>query len=333
MPGRPIMIIDIHAHSLPQQTLVALEHAASRFPSVELQSDGGQYRLSFAGKPSTRPVNPKLREHQPRAEFLAAQGIDLQITGGWLDAFGYELPADEGADWSRYLNEYLLGEYRAVENVVPLATVPLQSGKHAAEVLREAVADGMPGAMIGTQPHGSHGNLDDPDLDCFWATAQDLGVPIIIHPMFGSSDARLSDYEMMNAVGRVNDVTTAIARMLFAGTLLRFPTLKIVASTGGGSLPYALGRLERNYLAHPRQVADPIEGFAKLYFDSIVFRTDVLCYLAAKVGVDRIMLGSDYPFPIGDPEPRKVIETAGFAVADCQAMLGDVAQALFHFEP
>lgn len=327
------MIIDIHAHSLPQQTLVALEKAAGQFPSVGLQAEGGQYRLSFAGNPPTRPVNPKLRNHQPRAEFLAAQGIDLQITGGWLDAFGYELPAEEGADWSRYLNEYLLGEYRAMKNVVPLATVPLQSGKHAAEVLREAVAAGMPGAMIGTQPHGNHGNLDDPDLHSFWAAAQDLNVPIIIHPMFGSSDSRLSDYEMMNAVGRINDVTTAIARMLFAGTLLRFPTLKVIASTGGGALPYALGRLERNYLAHPQQVADPVEGFAKLYFDSIVFQTDVLRFLAAKVGVDRIMLGSDYPFPIGDPEPRRVIETAGFDTDDCQAMLGDVARALFALEP
>ena len=327
------MIIDIHAHSLPQQNLAAFASEAGRFPSVALESDGERHRLSFAGHKPTRPVAPKLRAHRPRMEFLNQQGIDLQLTGGWLDAFGYELPADEGADWSRFLNEHLLAAYADEPRVIPLATVPLQSGRRAADVLREALRDGMPGAMVGTQPHGSHGNLDDPDLDEFWAAAEDLKAPIIIHPMFGSADARLADYQMMNAVGRVNDVTTAISRMLFAGTLLRFPNLKVVASTGGGALPYALGRLQRNYLAHPNDVSDPMEGFAKLYFDSIVFQTDVLRYLADKAGPDKIMLGSDYPFPIGDPEPRKVIETAGFEAATCRAMLGEVAASLFALSP
>lgn len=323
------MIIDMHAHSLPQATLDALAEGARRFPSVVLTRDEDKHRLSFAGHPATRPVAPKLRGHPPRAQFIEEQGIDLQITGGWLDAFGYELPPEEGADWSRFLNEHLLATYRDVDNVIPLATVPLQSGALAAEVLREATDAGMPGAMIGTLPHGGHGNLDAPDLDEFWAAAEEIGLPVIIHPMFGSADARLEDYEMMNAVGRVNDVTTAIARMLFAGTLLRYPRLKVVASTGGGALPYALGRLERNYLAHRKQVADPREGFARLYFDSIVFQPDVLQYLIGKAGADRIMLGSDYPFPIGDPEPRKVIENAGLSEEATAGMLGGVAKALF----
>jgi aminocarboxymuconate-semialdehyde decarboxylase len=323
------MIIDIHAHCLPQETLDALAVEAARFPSVDLQVDGDRHRLGFAGHGPTRAVAPKLRRLPPRQAFLAEQGIDLQLTGGWLDAFGYELPAEEGADWSRFQNEHMMTLYRDVPEVMPLATVPLQSGRHAAQVLEEAVAAGMPGAMIGTQPHGSHGNLDDPDLDALWDAAARLRVPIIVHPMFGSGDARLHDYQMMNAVGRISDVSIAISRMLFAGTLPRFPELRLVASTGGGALPYMLGRLERNYLAHPGDVSDPREGFAMLYFDSIVFQTDVLRFLADKVGVERIMLGSDYPFPIGDPQPRRVVETAGFDDAGVSAMLGGTAKALF----
>ena len=90
-----------------------------------------------------------------------------------------------------------------------------------------------------------------------------------------------------------------------------------------------LGRLARNHAAFPGRFADPEEGFSRLYFDSIVFHTDVLRYLADKVGVERIMLGSDYPFPIGDPNPRSVVETAGFTTAEVDLMLSGVAGGLF----
>ena len=128
------------------------------------------------------------------------------------------------------MNDFMLRAYADRSMITPLATVPLQNAKLAAQVLREAHAQGMPGAMIGTQRFGDSGNIDDADLDEFWAQAEELRMPIIVHPMFGSADARLHDFEMMNAVGRVNDVTIAISRMLFAGTLLRFPDLIVIAS-------------------------------------------------------------------------------------------------------
>ena len=323
------MIIDTHAHLLPQSTLEALRNLAKDFPSVDLIEKDEKFQLAFAGGEPTRPIMPKLRLFDPRQQFMASTGIDLQLAGGWLDSFGYEIPAEEGADWSRFLNEGMLADCRDRDGVIPLATVPMQSGKLAAQVLREAIKAGMPGAMIGTQPKGGHGNLDDPDLDPFWEMAAKLRVPIIIHPMFGSGDARLDDMQMMNAVGRVTDVSIAISRMLFTGHLTRFDGLVVVASTGGGALPYMLGRLERNHKAFPDQVVDPVEQFHKLYFDSIVFQPDVLRFLTAKVGVERIMLGSDYPFPIGDQDPRKVIETAGYSQAEVEAMLTGNARRIF----
>jgi aminocarboxymuconate-semialdehyde decarboxylase len=323
------MIIDTHAHLLPQSTLEALRNLTKDFPSVDLIEKNETFQLAFAGGKPTRPIMPKLRLFGPRQQFMASTGIDLQLPGGWLDSYGYEIPAEEGADWSRFLNEGMLADCRDRDGVIPLATVPLQSGKLAAQVLREAIKAGMPGAMIGTQPKGGHGNLDDPDLDPFWEMAAELRVPIIIHPMFGSGDARLDDMQMMNAVGRVTDVSIAISRMLFTGHLTRFDGLVVVASTGGGALPYMLGRLERNYKAFPEQVVDPVEQFHNLYFDSIVFQPDVLRFLTAKVGVERVMLGSDYPFPIGDQDPRKVIETAGYSEAEVEAMLTGNARRMF----
>jgi aminocarboxymuconate-semialdehyde decarboxylase len=323
------MIIDTHAHILPQSTLDAMRGREREFPSVRLIEVDEKFQLTFAGGAPTRPIMPNLRLFDPRQAFMAGAGIDLQLPGGWLDSFGYVIPAEEGADWSRFLNEGMLADCRDRDGVIPLATVPLQSGALAAQVLREAIKAGMPGAMIGTQPKGGHGNLDDPDLDPFWEMAAELGVPIVIHPMFGSDDARLADMQMMNAVGRVCDVSVAISRLLFTGHLTRFDGLVVVASTGGGALPYMLGRLERNHKAFPDQVVDPVEQFHKLYFDSIVFQPDVLRFLTGKVGVERVMLGSDYPFPIGDPEPRAVIETAVYSGADVAAMLTGNARRLF----
>lgn len=323
------MIIDIHAHALPATTLAHLADGAGRFAGVRLDTTPKGPTLAFAGGKPTRPVMAGLREPAPRAAFIDAQGFDRQLMSGWLDAFGYELEAEEGADWSRFLNECQRAAAAEDPRLVPLATVPMQSGRLAAKVLAEAVQAGMPGAMIGTQPFGGHGNLDDPELDEFWAAAAELGTPIIVHPMFGSGDARLDDFQMMNAVGRVTDLNIAISRLLFAGHLTRFDGLVLVASTGGGALPYNLGRLMRNRAAFPKLVADPVEEFSRLYFDSIVFEVDTLRFLVNKVGADRVMLGSDYPFPIGDPAPRAVIETAGFDADDTDLMLGGVARRLF----
>ena len=323
------MIIDTHAHMLPQSTLEALRSESNNFPSINLIESEEKYQLSFNGEKPTRPIMPKLRMFLEREQFLLSNGIDLQISGGWLDSFGYEIEPEEGADWSRFLNEGMLTDCKGRDELVPLATVPMQSGKLAAKVLQEAVKAGMPGAMIGTQPHGGYGNLDDPDLDEFWEIAAELQVPIVIHPMFGSDDARLHDMQMMNAVGRVCDVSVAISRMLFKGHLTRYDGLTIIASTGGGALPYMLGRLERNFKAFPDLVGDPVQEFHKLYFDSIVFQPDILQFLSKKVGVEKIMLGSDYPFPIGDQEPRSVIDKAGFSESDQELMLTGNASKLF----
>ncbi|MCH7711464.1 MAG: amidohydrolase family protein, partial [Proteobacteria bacterium] len=239
------MIIDCHAHYAPQAMLDALKSGAGSFPSVELLHQDGKYRLSFAGRDPTRPLAPKLRDAEQRFAWMDEQGIDHQVTGGWLDSFGYELPAAEGAAWSRFINEHLISATAGSDKLTPLGSVPLQDGELAAEVLTEALAAGFPGVMIGTLPFGDSGNLDDPALDPFWQTASDLGATVFIHPMFGCGDPRLADYEMMNAVGRATDTTTAVARLLFSGHFLKYTGMKVVLPHGGGALPYMLGRLIR----------------------------------------------------------------------------------------
>jgi aminocarboxymuconate-semialdehyde decarboxylase len=323
------VIIDTHAHFTPEAMLKALQGAAGKFPNIELLAKDNNFRLAFAGNAPTRPVAPKLRETTERLAWMDKSGIDAQVCGGWLDSFGYELPAEEGANWSRFVNEHLMAGTDTTKRLAPLATVPLQNGKLAAKVLEEAMAAGFAGAMIGTQPKGASGTLDDPDLDAFWEAASSLKAVIYLHPMFGCGDTRLDDYDMINAVGRGVDTTTAIARMLFSGHFLKYPDMKFVLSHGGGALPYMLGRLERNRDIHPGEYADPAAGFAKLYFDSVLFSWQSLRFLTKVVGPEKVMLGSDYPFPIGDPDPCKVVRAARLTDAEQSLVLGDTAQKIF----
>jgi aminocarboxymuconate-semialdehyde decarboxylase len=212
-----------------------------------------------------------------------------------------------------------------------LATVPLQNGALAARVLEEALDQGFRGAMIATQPKGTGGNLDDPDLDPFWELASARGATIFVHPHYLCGDERLAGYDLVNAVGRLSDSTLALARLLFSGHLTRFAGMTLVLSHGGGALPYALGRLKRNHAIHP-EFADPQEGFRRLYFDTVVFEPLALRYLCDVAGADKVMLGSDYPFGIGDLDPCAIIERTKLTAAERDAILGGNAARVFHVE-
>src|SRR5205085_1627168 len=201
-----------------------------------------------------------------RLAWMEQNGIERQVVGGWLDMFGYEVPAEEGAAWSRLINRELMRLATTEPRLVPLATVPLQHGALAAEVLREAAAAGFRGAMIGTQPKGVGGVLDDADLDAFWQAADQVGAAIFIHPVYESGDDRVHDYGMANAVGRITDTLIAVARLIYAGHVVRFANAKIVAGIGGAGLPYVLGRLRRNYELDKAKLADPAAALRALYY-------------------------------------------------------------------
>lgn len=327
------MIIDTHAHFIPQPMLEALKKNVSKFPSVELLAENDEFKLAFAGGPLTRAISPKLRNTEQRLEWMECQHVDAQVAGGWLDSFGYELPNEEGAEWSRFMNEFLLAGAESTSCIKALATVPLQNGILAAKVLEEAFDAGFKGVMIGTQPNGNSGNLDDPNLDPFWEAASSLKATIYLHPMFGCGDPRLHDYGMMNAVGRGTDTTTAVSRLLFSGHLLKYSGMNLVLSHGGGAIPYMMGRLARNYDIHPGQFANPMEGFKELFFDSVLFDPEALKYLCNLAGADKIVLGSDYPFPIGDLEPTKIIKDAGLGEQETKMILGETAARLFAIDP
>jgi aminocarboxymuconate-semialdehyde decarboxylase len=323
------MIVDTHAHVVPAQMLEALRRQKRLFPSVKVAQEGAATRLGFAGGAMTRPVAPRLSDMAQRKSWLAAQGIDCQVAGGWLDVFGYELPPEEGADWARFSNETMLAAAEDLPAVKPLATVPLQSGRLAARVLEEALAKGFHGVMIGTQPHGSRGALDDPDLEPFWEAASGKKATVFLHPMYACGDERLNGYDLINAVGRATDTIVAMARLIYSGALQRHPGMNLVISHGGGGLPYLLGRLQRNNAIHANEYADARDGFGRLYFDTVLFDPRALRFLCDCAGAQKVMLGSDHPFPIGDDQPVKIVDNTPLTAAERRMILGDTAMRLF----
>src|SRR3954469_6061224 len=241
------IVIDIHAHFIPQLLYERFDANSKKFPEVKLVRDDKGIRMQFPGTEPTRPISPKLSDLDDRRAWMDKNKIDHQLVGGWLDSFGYELPAQEGLAWSRFINDCMWDQLKSEPRFTPLATIPLQDGKLAAEVLTEAMKKGFGGVMIGTLPKGNGGEFDDPQLDPFWETASKLGTAVYLHPMFICGEPRVADYDLVNAVGRIADTTIAVSRLLFSGHILKHSGMKFILSHGGAALPFALGRLARNH--------------------------------------------------------------------------------------
>jgi aminocarboxymuconate-semialdehyde decarboxylase len=325
------MIVDCHAHLVPPDLLTAIRKDAAQFPSVKQTETDHGVALSFAGGKPTRPVSKPLSDIPGRLAWMDKNGIDKQITGGWVDMFGYDLPGAEGEAWASLTNDALLAAAKAQPRLVPLATVPLGDGARAALVLKAAMKAGFPGAMIGTLPRGVGSELDAADLDAFWQAADETGAFIHIHPSFDAGDVRVNDFGLANGLGRVTDAVIAIARLISAGHVAKYKNVKFFAPIGGAALPFVLGRLKKNHSITPG-IGDPVAGVAALYTDTILHDVRILKFVIEMLGTDKLMMGSDMPFPIGDHEPTKIVAAAGLSAAQTASINGGLAQKLLNIQ-
>lgn len=320
-------VVDTHAHLVPRELLERLHRGELRFPNVEVTAHESTFRVAFNGGSPTRPIAPGLTDAARRSAWMVENGIDLQVVGGWLDIFGYQLPAEEGAEWAAVLTTALQETVAGDARQVVLGTVPLQDPQRAAEALRKQRADGSPGVMIATR--AGERELDEAGYAPFWEAADETGAVVLLHPGFGGASDRYHDFGLVNGLARLEDTTVTLARLLYTGIPARYPGVKVVVAHAGAALPYVLGRLVRNHLMDPQATQDPLESFAHLYFDSVVFDPEALSFLLAKVGPERILLGSDYPFPIGDLAPRRVVAEAKLADDQRALVEGGNARRLF----
>jgi aminocarboxymuconate-semialdehyde decarboxylase len=339
-PAAESPAVDVHAHSVPRRLVDALRRGEAAFSGVAVEMTEAGAVLTFPGRPPLRPIAPELLDFTARLEWMEAHGIRCQLVSPWLDAQGSTLPPAAGLDWARFLNDLLAEAVRdgAGQNgggrLVALATVHLGDGDGAARELERAVRRlGMPGAMVSTDPRPAE--LTDPSLDPLWAAAEELGAPVVLHPDFdGPSRCMGLGPGGANALGRLVDATLAAVRLILAGVLDRHPHLRLLLVHGGGFLPYQAGRVDRAYdigsLGERRlRGPGPADYLRRFHYDTVLLRPAALELLVREVGAERVVLGSDYPFPIGDPDPLAGIAASGLDGVVREGVLHANAARLF----
>lgn len=282
--------------------------------------------VSLPGGKKLRPLAAKMLDFDERIRWLDEHQLRGQVVSPWLDLQGYEL-GDKAEDWSKTLNDALAAACApSAGRLIPLGTLPFGDAAASERELRRLVQElKMPGVMISTNPVAA--NLWDPALDGMWSAAEALGAVIVLHPpTIGPASSIPDSAEFGNLWHRLIDTTLVATRLILAGVLDRHPKLRLVLVHGGGFLPFQSGRFDRSYAigSHPDATmakSGPGEYLRSFYYDTCVMTVPAIRMLCDLVGHDRVVLGSDYPFPIGDPDPVGAVVAANLAADASQAVL------------
>lgn len=297
------MNIDCHAHYIPPAVL----RAAALNPDVELATVDGVTRLRFPGLDWSPPLPAVIADRDAVVSWQRAAGIDLQILSCWTDLLGYTLTAASAEKWCAAVNEAMAEDVEHSPSLEAMGVVPLQDPRRSAASVARIRELGLKGIVIGSSTPAAL--LDDDALTPFWAAAAEAGLPVLMHPIFLAPDPATVGPGIANAIGRGNATNVAIGRLLLAGVLHRHPHLRLVVCHGGAGLPMMLGRLERNRQLHDDFRYSVAEGFARLYFDSVVCDPVALRLLLQVARADQVLLGSDFPFP-WEPHPVDTVAAA-----------------------
>jgi aminocarboxymuconate-semialdehyde decarboxylase len=321
--------IDMHAHILPRDWPdLATKYGDRRFPSIE--HSGGQHRIFKDGK-FFREIWPNTWDAQIRIDEYARFQVTEQVISTVPVMFCYWAEGPRALELHRALNDHMAEVIRAYpKNYYALATVPLQSPALAiGELERAKKSLGLHGVQIGS--HIGDWNLDAPELFEFFAACEALDVGVLVHPWDMMAASQMPKYWMPWLVGMPAEQSRAACALIFGGVLERLPKLRVALAHGGGSFPYTLGRIEHGFHMRPDLVAtdnarNPREYLSRLFFDCCVHDLRALEYLVDTAGISQIMLGTDYPFPLGEQEPGKLI--AGLNLGEAQSQLLNVDNAL-----
>ena len=304
--------IDIHTHILPKNIpdwkgrfgyggFIQLDHYKPCCARM-LRDDGTSFR----------DVDENCWSPEKRIEEMDALDIDIQVLSTVPVMFSYwiENPAD-ALEVSKFLND---GIVEAVENnpkrFIGLGTVPMQAPDVAIKELERCKEIGLAGVQIGTNVNKN--NLGEPEFFEFFKACEELEMAVFVHPweMMGEND--MKKYWLPWLVGMPAETARSICSLIFSGVLEKLPQLRICFAHGGGSFPATIGRIEHGFDVRPDLCAvdnphNPRKYLDRIYFDSLVHEESMLDYLIKLAGADKVALGSDYPFPLGELEPGKLI--------------------------
>jgi aminocarboxymuconate-semialdehyde decarboxylase len=240
--------------------------------------------------------------------------VGVQVLSTIPVLFNYWAKPEHGLETSRFFNDHIAQCCSLhPDRFIGIGTVPLQDINLAVKEMERCVNElKMPGLEIGSNINNR--NLSDSYFDPFWEAAEELNCCLFIHPweMMGQKD--MTKYWLPWLVGMPAETSRAICSMIFGGVFERFPKLRVAFAHGGGSFPITIGRIEHGFNVRPDLCAidndvNPRNYVGKFWIDSLVHDPKALQFLTEVIGEDRICLGSDYPFPLGEHHPGKLIES------------------------
>jgi aminocarboxymuconate-semialdehyde decarboxylase len=326
-------VIDMHTHFFPR---VTREEAAkldpARAPWLQVNADGSGQIMT--GDRPFRPVQAMLWDPARRLEAMDRDGIDLQIFCATPVMFGYAYPAAAARDWCARMNDRAL-EFaaQAPRRLKPLAQVPLQDTEAACREASRAKAAGHLGVQIGN--HLGEKNLDDAALVAFLAHCGNEDIPVLVHPWDMMGTERMKRWMLPWLVSMPAETQLGIVSLILSGAFERLPRgLKLCFAHGGGSFAWLLGRVDNAWQHRdivrqdcPQPPSSYVDRFS---VDSAVFDPDALALLVKVMGAERVMLGSDSPFPLGEQQVGALVRGhGGLSARDKQAILGGNAARFF----
>jgi aminocarboxymuconate-semialdehyde decarboxylase len=305
--------IDIHTHIIPEQMprwserfgyggFVHLEHHKQGCARM-MQDD-----IFF------REIVANCWDPSERIKECNHFKCDMQVLSTIPVMFNYHIPINDSLQIQQFLNDHIAGICRDhPDKFIGLGSIPLQDPEVACKELERCMTQlGMAGVEIGTNINDV--NLSDPMFNVFWATAEKLGASIFVHPWNMMGQGSMNKYWLPWLVGMPAESSRAICSLIFGGVFQRFPKLRFAIAHGGGSFPFTLGRVEHGHEMRPDLCAidcatSPKHYCGHFWVDSLVHDKLALEYLVNVFGEDKITLGTDYPFPLGELIPAELIHS------------------------
>jgi aminocarboxymuconate-semialdehyde decarboxylase len=329
-------VIDIHNHFFPHTWPdLAARYGTPAWPWIK-HTEAGKADI-MVGNRFFRQINSACWDPEVRLQDMDRDRIDFQIISATPVLFAYHRPVEHALDVASLFNDAALELCsRGKGRMKSLCQVPLQDVDVACRELSRCMRAGHLGVQIGN--HVGEKNLDDPGIVTFLHHCADEGAAVLVHPWDMLGQSRMPNYMMPWTVGMPAETQLGIVALMLSGAFDKLPrTLHICFAHGGGSFAFLLGRLENAWRHHP--VAHgmcelaPSQYLDRFYVDSAVFDQRALLFLVETMSVDRVMLGSDYPFPLGEHNIGSLIRSSQLPQSAKQKLLGENAAAFFRFEP